>query len=157
MVKAIEITYINGQGVKPCSRCKQTLPIYKFAKLDTIPCGKQYACIDCNIKKRRKYRKENHARLTENDRKRWFIRAYGITVDDFKRMSKEQDHKCAICNVQHVDYVNGKNLIKRLHIDHCHATGKVRRLLCNNCNVGLGNFKDNTELLLKAVDYLGKY
>jgi hypothetical protein len=42
----------------------------------------------------------------------------------------------------------------RLNVDHCHVTGKVRGILCNSCNNGLGRFRDNPDLLLKAADYL---
>ena len=46
---------------------------------------------------------------------------------------------------------------KRLAVDHCHKTNNVRGLLCSECNTGLGKFRDNTELLLKAINYLEKY
>ena len=46
---------------------------------------------------------------------------------------------------------------RRLSVDHNHVTSKVRGLLCNNCNRGIGNFKDKKELLLKAISYLDKH
>jgi hypothetical protein len=45
-------------------------------------------------------------------------------------------------------------MLKELAIDHCHKTGKIRGLLCKNCNQGLGQFKDNIDLLLSAAKYL---
>ncbi len=63
-------------------------------------------------------------------------------TEDFILLAKQQDYGCYVC---------GKH---ELHIDHCHESGRVRGLLCNSCNLGLGNFKDDIELLLKAVEYL---
>ena len=69
---------------------------------------------------------------------------FGITLEDFNRMFKEQNGKCKICS---------KGLIKP-HVDHNHDTGKVRGLLCNQCNRGLGFFNDNYQLLDKALYYI---
>ncbi len=60
------------------------------------------------------------------------------------RLFEVQHGKCAICN----------KTKKLLHVDHCHETGKVRGLLCYNCNNGLGRFKDNIEFLKTAINYL---
>lgn len=76
---------------------------------------------------------------------------YGISVEQYEDMLKEQDNSCKIC---------GKHEDEELHslaVDHCHDTGKVRSLLCMSCNTGLGLFKDNKELLIKAQDYLEKH
>jgi len=65
------------------------------------------------------------------------------------------DNKCEICgekpNID--DSVTGKKKNK-LCVDHCHVTGKLRGILCSNCNIGIGNLKDSTELLRKAILYL---
>lgn len=80
-------------------------------------------------------------------------RKYGITVDDFDHMAHKQDYRCAICTSRE-SAVDKLGLPRRLAVDHCHTTGKVRALLCTNCNKSLGGFKDNPELLRKAADYL---
>jgi hypothetical protein len=67
-------------------------------------------------------------------------------------MMLAQEGKCALC---HTDKPNGRG--KRLHVDHCHGTGKIRALLCHSCNAGLGAFKDDPALLRAAIDYLEKY
>jgi hypothetical protein len=64
-------------------------------------------------------------------------------------MLQQQNGLCAICKKTET----GKT--SNLCVDHCHKTGKVRGLLCNNCNKGLGLFKDNPEVLLNASAYLG--
>lgn len=74
---------------------------------------------------------------------------YGITYEQYCNMLKEQNHKCAICGVDEVDSRNQK-----LCVDHDHSTGKVRKLLCHNCNCGLGHFKDNLGSIAKALEYL---
>ena len=73
---------------------------------------------------------------------------YGIVEFDYEELAKAQDNKCAICGTPPVK--------KRLDLDHCHETKKIRGLLCNNCNRGLGHFKDNPALLSKAIEYLDK-
>lgn len=72
---------------------------------------------------------------------------YGITPEQYAKMVEDQDNKCAICTTSFDE--------TKAYIDHCHDSLKVRGLLCNNCNTGLGRFKDNTDLLTKALDYLG--
>ena len=61
----------------------------------------------------------------------------------------EADGKCMICG----DSQTGR----KLAIDHCHQTGKMRGVLCHHCNVGLGHFRDNPDLLLAAINYLKQY
>lgn len=78
-------------------------------------------------------------------------RKYGLTLDDYKNILAEQKECCSICKV------NQSNFNKKLAVDHCHKTGKVRGLLCQFCNQGLGNFKDNKQLLDLAIKYLEKH
>ena len=80
--------------------------------------------------------------------KRYKLR-YGITYDQYKEMLKKQEHKCAICGIDELESRDEK-----LCVDHCHETGKVRMLLCNNCNCGLGLFKDDASILELAAAYL---
>lgn len=80
--------------------------------------------------------------------------AYGIEHDSVKEMFKQQDGKCAICGSEGF-ILNPKQELK-LVVDHCHKSGKVRGMLCHNCNRALGLFKDSVESLNKAIDYLNK-
>lgn len=83
----------------------------------------------------------------------YYKRNYGITDADLASMKKEQDNKCYLCHSE--GFLIGKNNHdERLAVDHCHTTGKVRKLLCHNCNRALGLFKDNPELMRKAADYI---
>lgn len=78
---------------------------------------------------------------------------YGITLDDVIAMEIAQENLCAICGEPETSKGNNQ-LIKSLSIDHCHETGKVRGLLCNNCNRAIGLLGDDVEVLLNAVEYL---
>ena len=66
-------------------------------------------------------------------------------------MLEAQGHKCAICGQDETRFK------KKLVIDHDHATGEVRQLLCNMCNHGIGNFKDDIDLMANAIKYILKH
>lgn len=76
-------------------------------------------------------------------------RHYGMTVDQYHGLLNSQGGVCAICRGQNT---NGR----RYAVDHDHETGTVRGLLCSQCNVGLGMFRDSTSLLTEAISYLLK-
>jgi|SRR5665647_1797311 len=78
------------------------------------------------------------------------LRLYGITQEQYDLLFIEQYGRCAICGTK------AENLSRALVIDHDHATGKVRGLLCDVCNSGLGFFKDSRFILKYAIRYLGK-
>lgn len=85
----------------------------------------------------------------------YYQRVYGITEAEYEAMKKEQNNKCMICDSE--GFCIGKNgHTEKLVVDHDHKTGKVRGLLCHNCNRALGLLQDNVEVLLKAVNYLRK-
>lgn len=96
-----------------------------------------------------KYRDANKQYMSDRQRKYQLRDKYGITEEDYERMFIAQNGRCAICNT---DTPTGK--WKRFAVDHCHHTGLVRGLLCNECNRGMGLLKDNAELLRKAANYL---
>jgi hypothetical protein len=77
---------------------------------------------------------------------------YGITIDTYNEMLTEQKGCCAICAKPESNEIKGK--VTSLAIDHDHATGAIRALLCSNCNRGLGLFNDSVELLAKAHEYV---
>lgn len=81
--------------------------------------------------------------------RRFNIHKYGITEDDYLKMFEAQKGVCKICKKPSPRI--------RLHIDHCHKKKNVRALLCENCNRGLGMFKDDPTILRLAIQYLKKY
>jgi hypothetical protein len=76
---------------------------------------------------------------------------YGIELKDYDVMLENQKGICAICSSEPPNHHK-----KRLNIDHCHTTGKIRGLLCDACNRALGLFKDSPDVLIKAINYLEK-
>lgn len=102
-----------------------------------------------------KVRSKKRKEYFRNYRKENTLRRYGITESDYKKMLEKQKGCCAICgNKESAASYNSKNGPQRLSIDHCHETGKVRGLLCFNCNRALGYFKDSTQIIQKALSYL---
>ena len=115
-----------------------------------LSCMREYNKDNYDSDKHKDYMKEYHQKPTSKLKKRdnHLKRAYGITLKEYNKMWKQQEGCCRICG-DHELVLN-----KTLHVDHCHTSGKVRGLLCSNCNTGLGMFKDNQEILKNAVDYL---
>lgn len=79
------------------------------------------------------------------------LKQYGISLEDFTALLDFQDGVCAMCSEA---AKGGKTASKNLHVDHDHLSGEIRGLLCNNCNSGLGKFRDRCDLLVKGVEYL---
>lgn len=76
------------------------------------------------------------------------LRRYGLTEDDYDRMLEQQCSNCAACQ---------KASGLRLQVDHCHETGRVRGLLCGNCNSALGHAKDDIDRLRALIAYLERH
>lgn len=102
-------------------------------------------CKPCANIRQNEYNKNNPDKLHKrNNEKR-----YGVTYEQYQEMLETQDSVCAICNEK-----ESSSSRTNLSIDHDHTTGKVRGLLCTPCNVALGLFKDNIDLLKKAMRYI---
>lgn len=81
-------------------------------------------------------------------RMRQVAKKYNVPLGTYYNLMKSQEHKCALCT-KHRDEFD-----KDFAVDHCHTTGKIRGLLCQECNLGLGKFKDDTIVMDKAISYL---
>lgn len=108
-----------------CRKCEKE---FDFVPIDR-GMKSNYVCIECKRQKSKKITKGYH----------------GLSDKQFSDMLLAQNGCCAICK---------KRSSSVLCVDHCHTTGKIRGLLCKQCNVGLGAFKDNTLALAAAVHYL---
>lgn len=87
--------------------------------------------------------------FSEKSRKTRLKRNFNISIDDYNLYLKNQNGKCAICGIDKC------KTGRRFAVDHKHGEHKhIRGLLCKECNIGLGNFRDDPELLMKAIEYL---
>lgn len=167
--------------MKTCVRCLSVLDDSRFGIMRGYP---DKTCKSCRTKaiseyrktpkgaeKRRAYAKrrwaKNRKKMVEYHRKwkldnpektvwtkeqyrKYRLAAYGLTPENYDSLLKAQGEVCAICGGTNKPGKDGG----LLHIDHDHSTGKVRGLLCGQCNRGLGHFKDNPDSLRKAALYL---
>jgi hypothetical protein len=101
------------------------------------------------LKYGKSYYKKNKKRYQEIGRSSSLKRLYGITETEYESMFRSQNGVCGICSVAPIS--------ERLCVDHNHATGKVRGLLCKSCNVAIGRFEDDRERLRNAINYLEKH
>jgi hypothetical protein len=114
----------NFEGSKICIECDLVKPNTEFHRQNQSQDGLKNTCKTC-VNKTRRYSR------------------YCITEDQYNTLLQKQNNKCAICEKS-----------KRLDIDHCHQTNKVRGILCNDCNTSLGKFGDNINGVQKVINYL---
>ncbi|MGS2645839.1 endonuclease VII domain-containing protein [Streptosporangium sp. G12] len=119
---------------KVCTKCGETKLKTEFSRNPKMGDGRFTACKSCVSK------------IARNAR---FKRKYGITADEYDQMLESQNGVCLICSGPPP---NGRPLV----VDHCHSTGDVRGLLCNNCNALLGMAADDIQRLTAAITYLEK-
>ncbi len=100
----------------------------------------------------KEYRTINSEKNKLSARKYVLKKKYKLTWSEYCDLVKEQNNKCKICNTTFKD-----ETLKRPYVDHDHNTGKIRALLCMQCNTALGKFNDNINVLQRAIKYLKKY
>ena len=113
-------------------------------------------CRECHSLNEKKYREKNLEIVKERVRK-WqsdnphyrLKRKYNITYNELEFLYHKQNGRCAICH-QEIALKGGRYT----HIDHDHISGKVRGILCRNCNIILGIIKEDTKILRNAAEYL---
>jgi hypothetical protein len=121
--------------------------ILEFYMRDKKTGRRHSACKECDKARVKARHQANPERTRNNDLKR----NYGITLQEHQEMYKNQNGVCAICKGE------GDGKWKKLCVDHDHKTGKVRQLLCRNCNMVLGQVGDNANLLEEMIKYLQKH
>lgn len=97
--------------------------------------------------RKRRWQQQNRDKV----RNAHLVRTYGITLEEYTRLLHQQQSACAVCG-----FVPGPD-DRGLVVDHCHDTGEVRGLLCNNCNTGIGLLQDNPQVVEAAAMYLRRY
>ena len=127
---------------KVCSTCKALRDINEFGLMKSDNDLRRSSCRSCLNAKRAK-----RDIITT-------VEKYGITLQEYEHILEKQQRKCAVCGSEG----RGKgSRHKPLCVDHCHITGKFRGLLCNKCNLGVGNFNDDIDRLLNMVAYLREF
>jgi|VirMetMinimDraft_7_1064189.scaffolds.fasta_scaffold152421_2 hypothetical protein len=126
---------------KICNKCNEDKATTFYNRNVSAADGRKSICKPCEKEGKVRYSKEYY-------QNRSLLGRYGITLEDYNKMLLLQESRCKICDVHQ------KHCDKRLAVDHCHTTGEVRGLLCQHCNTGLGQFRDNTAFLKEAINYL---
>lgn len=100
------------------------------------------------------YRQQNYEKVEAQKFKYYLRYKFGIEIEDYQRLREKQNFKCAICG-----YAEPPNAstTEKLYVDHNHATGYIRGLLCMSCNTALGHFRESLTFLKNAVNYLENY
>lgn len=132
---------LKDQGLKKCGKCKEVKDISCFGIDKHTRFGIANSCKECISLDRKGTNKFTALKSR-----------YGVTAAKYNELLTIQKYKCLICSTSLLKLDN-----RHIHLDHCHTTGKVRGILCSYCNLGLGNFKDQIELLQNAISYLKKY
>lgn len=130
-----------------CRGCSKTKSPDKFNTK-----WSRYLCIECYYKMGNNWSRENPERASVHKRNHHLEKTFKMTQIDFERMLESQGGVCAICSLELRDKRGFSP-----HIDHDHATGLVRGVLCLQCNSGLGLFGDNVEVMKLAIKYLEKH
>lgn len=127
--------------MKTCPQCKTAKPVEAFFFSHKTKDKLHWCCKTCDSARKKKWYAGNYEKAASTNRKY----LYGVSETQYQEQYRLQDGVCAIC----------KNIPdrRRLDVDHCHKTGKIRGLLCQKCNRGLGNFGDSLLTLISAVKY----
>jgi len=152
-VKQLNYAYNVMPTRKMCTVCKVAKPFEDFydgykAKKQRDVTNKKYPhsrCKECDHARVRVYHHKNKKRITKQMLVSHRRRLYGLNEEEYNNMILSQNNLCAICN---------KPSDKTLHIDHDHVTGRVRGLLCPNCNTGIGMLQEDLIILNRAIEYL---
>lgn len=149
---------------KLCARCDQLVRLPSFRPEPRMMTGLTSYCKPCRSAHTKELYHKNPERSRALNRERMqrnyspvkrrvqvMQMLYGVTPDQYAGLLLAQDGRCAICAT---GTPGGRG---NWHVDHDHDSGKVRGLLCTNCNVGLGMFKDDIERMRAAIAYLDKH
>jgi len=142
---------------KKCTKCELEKPITSYYNARNHKDGLRSECKTCvlliqkknpNINaKSAKWRSKNKDKVFDLNLR---IR-YGINLNQYNAMLEIQNHKCAVCNL------DTRKLKRKLYVDHCHISGKVRKLLCLQCNTALGMLKEDINTIENLKNYIKEY
>lgn len=142
----------EGGALTPCRRCGVERDIEDFP-LRTDTGKRRTECRSCRSQDNlHRYHNRTATRLAHSraSLKHYLQKRYGMTVAQYEQMCITQDYKCAICHTPETPH-------RRLAVDHCHKTGSIRALLCQQCNTALGKLKDDPSLIRRAAEYIERH
>lgn len=146
-----------SEETRECRKCNEVKPIDDFylKKSATTVSGfhRKWSCKACDSSLARQWSKGNPDRARLNKWRSDLKVKYGINEEQWWEIFDKQGGCCAICEERETSR-HSSGTVFRMSVDHCHTTGKIRGILCNNCNRAVGLLKDNAQLLRKAADYL---
>ena len=134
-------------SMKTCNKCQEVKPFDAFDRRNGGRNGYRAECKTCRAAKVREWHQAHPDKVKNNNLKS----NYGITIDDYKLLLETHNNLCAICKLAPTATYKSS---ASLNVDHDHTTGRIRGLLCNKCNSGIGFFQESPELLGRAVIYL---
>ena len=137
---------------KICPKCNETKLPEEFHKDSRNKTGLTSWCNSCRRAKTKEWIKNNPEKAKKSKRNTSLKRMYGITLNDYGELLKNQNFCCAICKTKEP---GGQGNI--FVVDHCHLTGNVRALLCTKCNCAIGLLNEDPLLFDSAKKYLEKY
>lgn len=134
-----------------CNVCETVKPLSEFSSHR----GRYgpYRCVPCNTNLQQQWREKHPGYYRDRNRVHNLRKNYGITPEEYDRLAAAQNGLCAIC--QRPERSMRAGSLKNLAIDHDHASGQIRALLCHGCNTALGLFEERIDLLQAAIVYLG--
>lgn len=134
---------------KPCNTCGEHKTLDNFTRSKMHKGGHINQCKACAIEYRKAIKADPIKRKKDREWKRAYDlkKKFGMTLDDYHEMLESQGG-CAICGTK------SPKPQRYFDVDHDHITGDVRGLLCRQCNAGIGQLKDDPEILQKAINYL---
>ena len=155
--------FSQGNDMKTCTKCGVTKALKEFNK-DTKK--KDGYCIWCrdwsreaskewylNNKEYVKIKSKEHNQTNKpRRREQWLQKKYGISSAEYLLMFESQKGRCACCGIE-----KPNKGIEGLVVDHCHTTGRVRKLLCNPCNTALGLLKEDKTIINNLLKYIEEY
>jgi hypothetical protein len=139
---------VNRAESRTCSKCKVGKSANRFSPNLATKTKLHAVCKECMME----YRHSNKDKLADRAALRRIEKQYGMTLEGYNELLSKQGGVCAIC--KQPERVKVRRRLTSLCVDHDHGTGKVRGLLCNNCNSGIGYLRDSAALLQNAIAYL---
>ena len=102
-------------------------------------------------RKAQEWSKANREKVLLSSKKNWYKTKYGITLEEYQQKLENQQHSCAICGKHESEFA------RKLAVDHCHITGKIRDLLCPKCNLAFGYVNEDILILENMISYAHKH